>query len=503
MPPPPPTPPPPHALHFDAAPEASDFFFGSVLGQGSYAKVLSLSLFVADTFLDWGTITNACTQVFHARMKKNKMEFAVKVMDQGFIRKENKAAFVLTERKVMSRLVHPNIVKFYCSFRCTHTCSPLIIFCGFLFTVAYDHRDEYKKNQEQSVMDTACSLKMTKFYVAEIVQALEYMHTKVCDAPQLLQCHVIHRDLKPDNLLLRLKDVEFAMLGSEDGHLKVTDFGTAKDQDDTNSDINQFCGTVSYVSPEVLHDKPATRACDLWALGCIIFQMLTGRTPFVAENDYLTFQVIINHSSETFEFPESVPEDAQDLIRKLLIQEPSERIGASQDEAGYAELKNHPFFDGIEWDTLTTQTPPYIPPPLDLPEPKLDGASEHWTVAEYFSDDAFSESTTDDFMSSMRTGKPACISDDEQVRFEAKVKIHSKMFKRTRELILTDAPRLVVLSAWSGKFKKEIFLTADTKINTIGQHTFDIISPSGTFRVTDPINLTQNWVRAITDAVSD
>lgn len=56
-------------------------------------------------------------QVFHARMKKNKMDFAVKVMDQGFIRKENKAAFVLTERKVMSRLAHPNIVKFYCSFR--------------------------------------------------------------------------------------------------------------------------------------------------------------------------------------------------------------------------------------------------------------------------------------------------------------------------------------------------------------------------------------------------
>jgi len=446
------------------APEASDFFFGSVLGQGSYAKV------------------------FHARMKKNKMDFAVKVMDQGFIRKENKAAFVLTERKVMSRLVHPNIVKFYCSFRDTQSLYLAMELCrgGDLFGVI---RDEYKKNQEQGVMDTACSLEMTKFYVAEIVQALEYMHTK----------HVIHRDLKPDNLLL-----------SEDGHLKVTDFGTAKDQDDTNSDINQFCGTVSYVSPEVLHDKPATRACDLWALGCIIFQMLTGRTPFVAENDYLTFQVIINHSSETFEFPESVPEDAQDLIQKLLIQEPSERIGASQDEAGYAELKNHPFFDGIEWGTLTTQTPPYIPPPLELPEPKLDGASEHWTVAEYFSDDAFSESTTDDFIlsrtrssSSLRNGKPACISDDEQVRFEAKVKIHSKMFKRTRELILTDAPRLVVLSAWSGKFKKEIFLTADTKINTIGQHTFDIISPSGTFRVTDPINLTQNWVRAITDAVSD
>ncbi|TYZ69160.1 hypothetical protein PybrP1_004269 [[Pythium] brassicae (nom. inval.)] len=424
---------PPHALHFDAAPEASDFFFGTVLGQGSYAKV------------------------FHARMKNNKMDFAVKVMDQSFIRKENKAAFVLTERKVLSRLAHPNIVKFYCSFRLVcriHSDRPSDL------TAASVRADEYKKNHDAGVADTACSLETTRFYVAETVQALEYMHSM--------------------------------------------------DQEDTNNDINQFCGTVSYVSPEVLHDKPATRACDLWALGCILFQMLTGRTPFVAENDYLTFQVIINHESDTFEFPESVPEDARDLIRRLLVQEPSERIGASQDEAGYAELKNHPFFDGVDWDALETQVAPYTPPPLELSEPKLDGASEHWTVAEYFSDDAFSESTTEDLMSrrsrssgSLRGSKPACMSYDEQVRFEGKVKIHSKMFKRARELVLTDAPRLLVLSAWSGKFKKEILLTADTKVNPIGQHTFDIISPSGTFRVTDPNLPTQNWVCAILDAISN
>ncbi|KUF85616.1 DNA helicase MCM8 [Phytophthora nicotianae] len=76
--------------------------------------------------------------------------------------------------------------------------------------------------------------------------------------------------------------------------------------------------------------------------------------------------------------------------------DPDERIGAQQNEEGYAELKNHPFFEGVEWDSINDKTPPYNPPKLDLPEPKLDGASENWTVAEYFSDD-FSESTTDEF----------------------------------------------------------------------------------------------------------
>uniref|UniRef100_H3G7D1 non-specific serine/threonine protein kinase n=1 Tax=Phytophthora ramorum TaxID=164328 RepID=H3G7D1_PHYRM len=282
-----------------------DFFFGNVLGQGSYAKV------------------------FHAQMKKNHMDFAVKVMDQSFIRKENKTAFVLTERKVMSRLSHPNIVKFYCSFRDHHSLYLVMELCR--------GGDLFGNQQEQGVSDAACSFELTQFYMAELVNALEYMHSQ----------HVIHRDIKPDNLLL-----------SEDGHLKVTDFGTAKVRRPIHSDACQFCGTASYVSPEVLHDKPASRGADLWAMGCLIFQMFTGRAPFVGENDYLTFQVIINHSSEEFDFPSSVPEAAQDLIRKLLVQDPEERIGAQQNEEGYAELKNHPFFEGVEWDDIGDQTPP-------------------------------------------------------------------------------------------------------------------------------------------------
>ncbi|KAG6972418.1 hypothetical protein JG687_00001467 [Phytophthora cactorum] len=495
---------PAHALHFDAAPEASAFFFGNVLGQGSYAKV------------------------FHAQLKKNHMDFAVKVMDQSFIRKENKTAFVLTERKVMSRLSHPNIVKFYCSFREPICSLRLIYFCVWLWdtgppqlvlshgivsrwrfvrthqvrgdqggnvpqyltgSLASLSSKEYQNQQEQGVSDAACSFKLTQFYMAELVNAFEYMHSQ----------HVIHRDIKPDNLLL-----------SEQGHLKVTDFGTAKDQDGDSSDVCQFCGTASYVSPEVLHDKPASRAADLWAMGCLIFQMFTGRAPFVGENDYLTFQVIINHSSDEFEFPSSVPETAQDLIRKLLVQDPDERIGAQQNEEGYAELKNHPFFEGVEWDSIGDQTPPYNPPELVLPEPKLDGASENWTVAEYFSDD-FSESTSDEFSSSKRSrsssslqrNRPACIGYDEQIRFESTVKVRSKMFNRTRELYLTDAPRLIVISAWSGRFKRELFLSPDTTVNEIDPHTFDVVSRSDTIRITDSNNLAQQWARAISEAVSE
>ncbi|CAH0486533.1 unnamed protein product [Peronospora farinosa] len=418
---------PAHALQLDTAPEASDFFFGNVLGQGSYAKV------------------------FHAQLKKSRLNFAVKVMDQKFIRKENKTAFVLTERKVMSRLVHPHIAKFYCSFRDHHSLYLVIELCrgGDLFGLI---SKEYQKNQEEGITEAACSFTLTQFYMAELAKALEFMHSQ----------HVIHRDIKPDNLLL-----------SQEGHLKVIDFGTAKDQDGESSD------------------------------------MFTGRAPFVAENDYLTFQMIINHSSDEFDIPSSVPDTAQDLIRKLLVQDPDERIGAQQNEEGYAALKNHPFFEGIEWDDISDQTPPYHPPELVLSEAKLDGASENWTVAEYFSGD-FSESTSDEFSSrcsrsssSHQKQRPTCIGYDEQIRFEAKVKVRSRRFNRSRDLFLTDAPRLIVISSWSGSLKREIFLTPDTTVNEIDPHTFDVVSASNTIRITDSSNLAQKWARAISEVISE
>lgn len=126
------------------------------------------------------------------------------------------------------------------------------------------------------------------------------------------------------------------------------------------------------MSPEVLRDQEASRGCDLWAVGCMIFQMLVGRPMFRAENEYLTFQQILNHPAEDFAYPPGFPDVARDLIDKLLLQEPRERIGAGTDDDGngYLALKSHPFFDGVDWDRLGSMQSPYLPqigrlPPTD------------------------------------------------------------------------------------------------------------------------------------------
>jgi 3-phosphoinositide dependent protein kinase-1 len=98
---------------------------------------------------------------------------------------------------------------------------------------------------------------------------------------------------------------------------------------------------------QVLQDQNTTKSCDVWALGCILFSLLCGRTPFQSASEYLTFQAILHHcdGSEPLTYPETVPPLAQDLIGALLKAVPSERLGAGDgDENNYAALKNHPFF---------------------------------------------------------------------------------------------------------------------------------------------------------------
>src|SRR5271167_2650671 len=152
--------------------------------------------------------------------------------------------------------------------------------------------------------------------------------------------------------------------------IKITDFGTAKlldlpnrhdspvatpqdSGDDTSSRANSFVGTAEYVSPELLTDKSACKSSDLWAFGCIVYQLLAGRPPFKAGNEYQTFQKIVNLE---YDFPHAFPEQARDLVTKLLVLDPEQRLSIRQ-------IKNHPFFEGQEWGrALWKIKPPRLRP---------------------------------------------------------------------------------------------------------------------------------------------
>ncbi|KAK9802913.1 hypothetical protein WJX73_005752 [Symbiochloris irregularis] len=185
----------------------------------------------------------------------------------------------------------------------------------------------------------ALSMEQTRFYAAEIVDILSYLQSE----------QVVHRDLKPENLLL-----------TAEGHLKLADFGSAKDLSNAEEAgapdgmrANILAGTADYIAPEVLRNEVVTCAADLWALGCLIFQMLAGKPPFRDQTEYLTLERV---SAGTYTAPDEFPEDALDLVQQLLVLEPTQRLGWG--EEGMQRLKRHKFFSGVRWEGLRGQRAP-------------------------------------------------------------------------------------------------------------------------------------------------
>ncbi|KAK9116976.1 hypothetical protein Sjap_015923 [Stephania japonica] len=239
--------------------------------------------------------------------------FAMKVMRKDTIIKKNHVDYMKAERDILTKVVHPFIVQLRCSFQTKSKLYLILDFVngGHLFFHLY-RQGIFSEDQ-------------ARVYSAEIVCAVSHLHKN----------GIVHRDLKPENILM---DVN--------GHVMLTDFGLAKEIDESGRS-NSMCGTTEYMAPEILLSKGHNKEADWWSVGILLYEMLSGQPPFTHANRKKLQERIIK---EKIKLPPFLTSEAHSLLKGLLQKEPDRRLGSGHN--GSDEIKKHKWFKSINWKKL-------------------------------------------------------------------------------------------------------------------------------------------------------
>ena len=275
-----------------------DFKHLKLLGKGSFGKVVLV------------------------KNQNNNKLYAMKILDKKFIIKKNQVSHTQTERVLLEKLKHPFIVRLNYAFQDSKRLYFLTEFLqgGELFF----HLRKNSGYKEKAV----------RFYMCQILLALEYMHNN----------NYIYRDLKPENILI-----------DKEGNIKLTDFGLSKIMPKEEKTTYTMCGTAEYLAPEILFGKGYDKTCDWFSFGVVLFEMFCGYHPFKPKGQRIDPKIYLR---KTF-IPEKVPKTPRDLIEKLFVTNPKKRLGYR----GADEVKQHPFFKGVDFDKVLRKEykPPFIP----------------------------------------------------------------------------------------------------------------------------------------------
>ena len=476
-----------------------DFEVLALSGKGAYGTVLQVKL---------------KSDIEQENINKNKKEkfYAIKVMDIESMKKVNKLYQVYLETQILNELNSPFIVQIYGTFQ-----SKKKIYIVLDYLSKGDFATFLKMNyplKEETI----------RFYAAEIVSFLEYLQSQ----------KIVHRDLKPQNIMLNdkyhLQIIDFATvrkigyyydknemkfkednydLENDNDDIKGTKIIVNPDDDDedneeeeekeeNNNNINRynykikkipprnktFVGTAEYVSPEVIADQRAEYAADIWAFGIMLYQMFCGKTPFKGATTYVTFKNIakleINYEENI-----SISDNAKDLISKILIKDPSKRLGGGepQTDLDLEHLKKHPFFKGIKWKNIFNQ---------NIPNSK--------TFKFKINKKTVKRETENKNENEMKN------NDYKNVTILKKGSLYKKSFwfhYNERFLILDNTPKITYKDPEKNIIKGIIYLNKKCKVYAVRQDIFNLETPKGVYKFKCKENDLVLWISAIKDSIKN
>ncbi|XP_074566960.1 LOW QUALITY PROTEIN: protein kinase PINOID-like [Curcuma longa] len=333
-----------------------------------------------------GSGDNGTVYLCHLRGETSPHPYAMKVVDKLALSKKKKLNRAATEKRILRILDHPFLPTLYADFDASpHYSCVVMEYCSGGDLHALRHRQPCLR----------FSVAATRFYAAEVLLALEYLH----------MLGIVYRDLKPENILIR-----------SDGHIMLSDFDLSLEStsaptlepiatsagayrkltvvehgerlpaepsclpflsrrpppysasktepwrfvaEPIDARSCSFVGTHEYVAPEVAAGQPHGSAVDWWAYGILLYELLYGRTPFAGPTNQQTLRNIVK---QPLSFPpdDATSSPARHLIAGLLTKDPTARLGSRR---GAADVKSHPFFAGLNLALMRSNRPPFVPGP--------------------------------------------------------------------------------------------------------------------------------------------